>query len=581
MIAGLGCIVRQTAALLANHLWQSTLFGLAAACVAVSIRRNEARVRFWVWFLASGKFLFPFTLLVHAGSLLSRRGTGISQRTFASVVEIVSQPFGQPAPHVILETMWWDRFSGVVPVFIAALWITGTSIVLLKWCLQWFQVSRMKTTATPLGGGVEVDFLYSLTATMGTKPLPIFLIKGHHEPGIFGVFQSILLWPETLSNQLDAPQLKTVLAHEVWHVRRRDNLTAAVQMFIEAIFWFHPMVWWFGSRQMHERELACDEGVLGLGGDPAAYAEGILKACRFYIKSPLACAAGVSGSDLNKKIERIMKVQDITVLSTSRKVVLSFLSIAAITAPLLTGAAIYPRAFAQGAAAESSSGPVRVTVLKRNNAGAGAPTLIRHTVDGTAITNTTVRNLIELAYSMKSYQLTGGPSWVDQDRFDISFTGGEPSGNAQNLVSGAALKQILSQQFQLVLRQETKPGPVLALVVDNGGAKFPAVTPQKAPGTDEPLLSIRAMVKDGQGRITILGDPSGLADFLSGQIGRPITDNTGLTGTYNIDFHWAAASASAESISADLQQQLGLSLVPREGSVETSVIASVSAPAGS
>jgi beta-lactamase regulating signal transducer with metallopeptidase domain len=49
------------------------------------------------------------------------------------------------------------------------------------------------------------------------------------------------------------------------HVRRRDNLFAAVHMAVEAIFWFHPLVWWIGSRLLEERELACDEEVLRMG----------------------------------------------------------------------------------------------------------------------------------------------------------------------------------------------------------------------------------------------------------------------------------------------------------------------------
>ena len=69
------------------------------------------------------------------------------------------------------------------------------------------------------------------------------------------------------------------MAHEVCHVRRRDNLTAALHMLVEAAFWFHPLVWWLGARLVAERERACDEAVLRLGRRPEAYAEGILKVC--------------------------------------------------------------------------------------------------------------------------------------------------------------------------------------------------------------------------------------------------------------------------------------------------------------
>ena len=57
---------------------------------------------------------------------------------------------------------------------------------------------------------------------------------------------------------------------------------------------------------MDERERACDEDVLRKGNEAEAYAEGILKVCELYLQSPLECAAGVTGSNLKKRIEAIM-----------------------------------------------------------------------------------------------------------------------------------------------------------------------------------------------------------------------------------------------------------------------------------
>jgi uncharacterized protein (TIGR03435 family) len=188
-----------------------------------------------------------------------------------------------------------------------------------------------------------------------------------------------------------------------------------------------------------------------------------------------------------------------------------------------------------------------------------------------------VKALIEMAYSLKDYQLTGGPGWIDQDRFDIAYTGEAPLA-AGSLIANEALKEVLAQRFDLVVRQETKPGSVLALVIGDGGARFLTAAPNNASGTNEPLLSMRVLEKDGQGQIAITGGPGGLADALSGQIGLPVVDQTGLTGIYRIHFHWATAAASANSISRDLQQQLGLALIPREGPVETTFIDSVVMP---
>src|SRR5262249_29247388 len=139
------------------------------------------------------------------------------------------------------------------------------------------------------------------------RPIALVASDASFEPGIFGILRPILLWPRKLATQFDDDQIVTILAHEVAHVRRRDNLAAALHMVVEAVFWFHPLVWWIGARLVEERERACDEEVLGWGHEPEVYAESILKSCRACIESPLPCVAGVTGSDLKKRIERIMK----------------------------------------------------------------------------------------------------------------------------------------------------------------------------------------------------------------------------------------------------------------------------------
>src|SRR5205807_2717457 len=154
---------------------------------------------------------------------------------------------------------------------------------------------------------------------------------------IFGINRAVLVWPEGISSRLQGQQLDSILAHEVWHVRRRDNLAAAIHMVVEAIFWFHPLVWWLGARLVEERERACDEKVLESGSDRQVYAESILKICEFCVGSPLACVSGVTGADLKKRIARIMTGSFARKLDFSRKLLLGAVALAAIALPILFG----------------------------------------------------------------------------------------------------------------------------------------------------------------------------------------------------------------------------------------------------
>src|SRR5580765_2969518 len=106
-------------------------------------------------------------------------------------------------------------------------------------------------------------------ATLDVRSVP-----GLMEPGVVGVWRPVLLVPFDIVTSLTQAQLDAVVAHELCHVRRRDNLTAAIHMLVEAAFWFHPLVWWIGARLVDERERACDEVVMSLAGhDRRVYAE--------------------------------------------------------------------------------------------------------------------------------------------------------------------------------------------------------------------------------------------------------------------------------------------------------------------
>ena len=179
------------------------------------------------------------------------------------------------------------------------------------------------------------------------NPIKLLLSQASMEPGIFGIARPVLLWPQGISARLDGAHLESILAHEVCHVRRRDNLAAAIHMIVQAIFWFHPLVWWLGARLVEERERACDEEVLRLGNPPHLYAESILKVCEFCVESPLACVSGVTGADLKKRIVRIMSERLSDKLTFGRKFLLVVVVVGAVAGPVGFGLVSGSRVLAQ------------------------------------------------------------------------------------------------------------------------------------------------------------------------------------------------------------------------------------------
>jgi TonB family protein len=149
----------------------------------------------------------------------------------------------------------------------------------------------------------------------------------------------VLLLPHGICEQLTRSQLDAVLEHELSHWRRRDNLTAAVHMVVEAVFWFHPLVWWIGARLVEERERACDEAVVRAGHDGRTYAEGILNVCERYVASALKCAAGISGADLKRRVVEIARNRVMSALSIRKKMLLGAFALSTLLVPVIFGAA--------------------------------------------------------------------------------------------------------------------------------------------------------------------------------------------------------------------------------------------------
>jgi TonB family protein len=132
-------------------------------------------------------------------------------------------------------------------------------------------------------------------------------------------------------------------------------------MLVEALFWFHPVVWWLGGRLLEERERACDEAVLELGSSRHVYAESILKTCEFGVSSPLACISGIAGGDLKGRIVRIMSAPSADKLGVAKKILLAAIGIATIAGPIVLGLVKTPFATAQSSSPSAETDSAKGT----------------------------------------------------------------------------------------------------------------------------------------------------------------------------------------------------------------------------
>ena len=301
-----------------DHLWQSTLVALLIGFLALLFRNNSASVRHSLWLAASVKFLVPFSLLVLLGRSVFTRTVADSSIRMLARVETVTVPFAasmpvlaRPEPHGLAWT-----------IIAVAVWALGFTAVVTFWFVRWARLAAVARSAKP--------------ATLDA-PVPVRITSELLEPGLFGIVRPVILLPNTMAQRLATQEIDAILAHELCHLRRRDNLLTLIHMLVEAVFWFYPLVWFIGARLVEESESACDDSVLDTGRKPLDYAETILKVCRLTFRSQLPCASGMSGSDLDRRITAIMVRRKVDDVDPNKILLLTGLSLLAVLTPLVTG----------------------------------------------------------------------------------------------------------------------------------------------------------------------------------------------------------------------------------------------------
>jgi len=191
------------------------------------------------------------------------------------------------------------------------------------------------------------------------------------------------------------------------------------------------------------------------------------------------------------------------------------------------------------------------------------------------VRNISLKGLIQIAYGKRDFQVTGGPAWINTDCFDIDAKAERPFKATHDM-----LKALLASRFHLELRKETRNASVYSLVVARSGLKMKPSADQSEPEKGGPK-ELRA------GRIVGQGIPMYvLTNLLANMASRPVINNTGLTGKYDIDLQFVPdaaqlPSAGEEQPAADLldlalltalEKQLGLRLEPIKAPDEIVVV---------
>jgi bla regulator protein blaR1 len=151
------------------HLWQSTLFAGAAWLLTLALQKNQARVRYWVWFSASIKLLIPFSLLVGLGTLVPRRVVAPPAPEWVAAAEQIRQPLTTlpaVAGRVTITADADDRNYFAATALV--LWAFGFAAVAVCWLLRWKRIHVLRRSATLVSIPTSLELDVPVMSARGT-----------------------------------------------------------------------------------------------------------------------------------------------------------------------------------------------------------------------------------------------------------------------------------------------------------------------------------------------------------------------------------------------------------------------------
>jgi beta-lactamase regulating signal transducer with metallopeptidase domain len=261
--------------------WQIALLTATVATTTFALRHRSAHVRYLLWLIVVAKCLVPPLYMVPLRVLpplaldgipdgllqpdwpVARSGVSRAASPEKSTVQVRESTPAARKPQVDERRLSVSGWLGIIWVLGAGAYLTMNLLRALRG-RHWLRNSRK-----PLGGDAQVDASDMLRA-YGIRRLPrIWIVEGVGQPFVWGLLRGSIYVPPGFLTLASPAHRRDVLAHELSHIVRFDAAVNFLQVIAQAIFWFHPFVWWTNRKIRQEREKCCDEMVIARLHTPA------------------------------------------------------------------------------------------------------------------------------------------------------------------------------------------------------------------------------------------------------------------------------------------------------------------------
>ena len=284
---------------LVHFLWQGLVIGAAYALLTAGLRQASAVTRYWLGMGALAAMLLAviatFAAVFQAPVPFSAGGEWAASQVSTQVVA--------------LDISAWDlfvvRLEELLPWAVFA-WLTGVFLLSGRIAFDFWQIRKLAIDGVrPLPEPWPEVVERLCESLMMPRLVRVVESAKVSVPMVIGWLSPVILIPPSALMGLTHKQLELIISHELAHVKRLDYLFNVLQLVVETLLFYHPLVRYVAAQVRIERENCCDDIVVARSGDTLAYARALTEVEGLRCSSGMQVVLAATGGHLAGRVRRL------------------------------------------------------------------------------------------------------------------------------------------------------------------------------------------------------------------------------------------------------------------------------------
>jgi beta-lactamase regulating signal transducer with metallopeptidase domain len=311
-----------------HSLWQATLIALISGVLMLFLRKKAAKTRYIVanvalmcvlvasavtfclyYDFSNDEGTITFTPAVESGLFDGQNiESTLAQINPQSPILNPNSTLKPQSSNLLSVEGFKDYFNRNLPM-ILVFWVLGVALFMLRLLGGLSYIYYLKNRMNFPADEYWVTLIEDLSERAGLKK-GVELVESAmvRTPMVVGFLKPMILFPMGVLNRLSTEEVEAILAHELAHVLRNDYVFNILQSVVEALFYFHPAVWWMSAQIRNERESACDDIAINLIKNKMNYARALvaIQEMAYFPMTPALAFAGQRKSQFMMRMQRIL-----------------------------------------------------------------------------------------------------------------------------------------------------------------------------------------------------------------------------------------------------------------------------------